>query len=72
MSDFDLRSYNRQAWNREVERGNPWTVPVSPDVVAQAREGHWTIVLTPTIPVPRAWFPQEMAGSGVMQLLTLR
>ena len=68
MSDFDLRSYNRQAWNREVERGNPWTVPVSPDVVAQAREGHWTIVLTPTIPVPRAWFPQEMAGSDILCL----
>jgi len=24
---LDVRTYNRAAWNREVERGNRWTVP---------------------------------------------
>jgi SAM-dependent methyltransferase len=53
----DIRTYNRRAWDREVERGNQWTVPVSPEAIAAARQGQWEIVLTPTKPVPRAWFP---------------
>jgi SAM-dependent methyltransferase len=54
---MDVRSYNRRAWNREVERGNPWTVPVGPEGIAAARRGEWQIVLTPSKPVPREWFP---------------
>jgi len=54
---MDVRSYNRRAWDREVERKNPWTVPVAPEAIAAARRGEWRIVLTPTKPVPRDWFP---------------
>ena len=25
----DILLYNRRTWDRQVERGNPWTVPVS-------------------------------------------
>jgi SAM-dependent methyltransferase len=54
---FDVRQYNRKAWDAAVERGSPWTIPVGPQEVAAARRGEWQIVLTPTKPVPRAWFP---------------
>jgi SAM-dependent methyltransferase len=54
---MDVRAYNSKAWDREVENGNPWTVPVGPEAIAAARQGVWKIVLTPTKPVPRAWFP---------------
>jgi SAM-dependent methyltransferase len=53
----NIRTYNRQAWDSQVERGNRWTVPVGPDVIAAARAGDWQILLTPTKPVPREWFP---------------
>jgi ubiquinone/menaquinone biosynthesis C-methylase UbiE len=53
----DILTYNRQAWNRQVERRNKWTVPLSAEEVARARIGDWRIVLTPTKPVPAAWFP---------------
>jgi SAM-dependent methyltransferase len=55
---MDIRSYNRRAWDREVERKNQWTVPVSSEMIAAARQGNWDIVLTPTRPVPHAWFPR--------------
>lgn len=55
--DIDVRAHNRRAWNRQVEQGNPWTVPVSSAVVAAARQGQWELYVTPTRPVPRAWFP---------------
>jgi SAM-dependent methyltransferase len=54
---MDIREYNRSAWDKEVERGNEWTQPVSSEMVARAREGRWEVLLTETKPVPRAWFP---------------
>ncbi len=63
----EIRGYNRHAWDRQVERGNRWTVPVGPEEVARARRGDWSLVLTPTKPVPAAWFP-KMAGLDVLCL----
>jgi SAM-dependent methyltransferase len=64
---MDIRAYNRQAWNREVEQGNPWTIPVSPEVIAAARQGQWSLVLTPTKAVPADWFP-SLPGRDVLCL----
>ena len=54
---MDVRAYNRAAWDHAVQTGNRWTVPVGPAVIAAARHGEWSIVLTPSKPVPREWFP---------------
>jgi ubiquinone/menaquinone biosynthesis C-methylase UbiE len=64
---MDVPEYNREAWDRQVEDGNPWTVPVGPEVIEAARQGRWEVLLTETKPVPRAWFP-EMAGADVLCL----
>ena len=54
---MDIREHNRVAWDKEVERRNKWTVPVSIGVIAAAKQGQWEILLTPSQPIPRAWFP---------------
>jgi len=54
---MDIRAYNRSAWDREVARGNIWTQPVSSEQVQSARRGEWSVLLTPTKPVPAGWFP---------------
>ena len=54
---MDIRSVNREAWNRHVERKNTWTLPVDPQAIEDARQGRWQIVLTPTVPVPASWLP---------------
>lgn len=60
---MDIRSYNRDAWNREVEEGiNRWTHPVSPEIIGKARQGEFNIVLTENIPVPKRWFPPLQAA----------
>jgi SAM-dependent methyltransferase len=64
---IDVRAYNREAWNRQVEEGNQWTVPVTPERIAAARRGDWQVVLTPTKPVPREWYP-PLVGCGVLCL----
>jgi SAM-dependent methyltransferase len=62
-----VREHNRGAWDQQVEHGNPWTIPVGEEEIAEARQGRWQIVLTPTIPVPREWFP-DLASCDVLCL----
>ncbi|TVZ06363.1 class I SAM-dependent methyltransferase [Trebonia kvetii] len=67
-SSFDPVAHNRSAWDREVESGNEWTRPVGPEVIARARAGDWSVVLIGYQPVPRDWFPAELAGAAVLCL----
>lgn len=67
MQPDEIRRYNRHAWDKAVERGSEWTVPVAPQVTAAARQGDWQIILTPTRPVPRSWFP-PLPGCRVLCL----
>lgn len=65
---MDIRSYNREAWNKEVEGGdNRWTQPVSHDVIEKAKQGEFSIILTENIPVPQRWFP-PLKGADVLCL----
>jgi SAM-dependent methyltransferase len=65
---MDVPSYNKDAWNREVEGGkNRWSQPVSSEIIAKARQGEFSIVLTENIPVPRRWFP-SLQGADVLCL----
>jgi ubiquinone/menaquinone biosynthesis C-methylase UbiE len=64
---MDVQGYNREAWDRQVEDGNQWTVPFGPEVIEAARQGQWEVLLTDQKYVPRAWFP-EMVGADVLCL----
>ncbi|MCL4204916.1 MAG: class I SAM-dependent methyltransferase [Pirellulaceae bacterium] len=64
---MDVRAYNRRAWDGLVEAGNRWTIPVTGDEIQRARDGDWQVVLTPTRPVPRSWFP-DLMGAAVLCL----
>lgn len=59
--------YNSSAWDAAVEQKNTWTVPAAPEVVAAARRGEWSVLLTPSRPVPREWFG-EIAGKDLLCL----
>ena len=64
---MNVRYYNRTAWDKAVERRSQWTVPVSSAAIDVARQGDWSILLTPTKPVPRDWFP-ALAGCDLLGL----
>ena len=55
---IDILNHNREAWIKESEKGNIWTLPVDQHTIEEARKGNWSIVLTPTKPVPSDWFPK--------------
>lgn len=64
---MDIRAYNKEAWDRQVAEGNPWTRPVSHNVIEAARRGQWSVILTAVKQVPHSWFP-PLAGLDVLGL----
>ncbi|MBX6751439.1 MAG: class I SAM-dependent methyltransferase [Micromonosporaceae bacterium] len=64
----DPVAHNRRAWDRQVEEGNEWTRPVTPEVIAKARAGEWSVVLIGYQPVDPSWFPSDLAGRDVLCL----
>jgi SAM-dependent methyltransferase len=68
MFEMDIRRINRERWDKQVEYGNPWTIPCSPEVIAAARRGDWSVLLTEQKPVPRKWFPKNLHGVDILCL----
>ena len=65
---MDILSYNKEAWNKQVEGGeNGWTKPFDSEIIAKARQGKFGILLTENIPVPHDWFP-SLQGADVLCL----
>jgi SAM-dependent methyltransferase len=65
---IDPVAHNRRAWDRLVEMDNEWSRPVTPDVIAKARAGEWSVVLIGYEPVDRGWFPMDLAGCDILCL----
>jgi len=59
--------HNRCAWNRGAMSASVWAQPVDEATIARARFGTWEVLLTPKIPVPKAWFG-DLPGKEVLCL----
>lgn len=65
---MDVVRHNREAWNQESLSGESrWCEPVDAQTVVRAKQGDWEVILTPTIPVPAAWFG-NLQGKRVLCL----
>ncbi len=66
---MDVQEYNSIAWDKQASSGGcEWSKPVSPEQIAKARDGEFSIILTPLKPVPKDWFPQPLKGKDVLCL----
>ncbi|XOV83980.1 MAG: class I SAM-dependent methyltransferase [bacterium] len=64
----DILTINREAWNNQASQGkSPWVQPVDAQTVAAARSGQWSVILTPTRPVPAHWFG-DISGRQLLAL----
>ena len=52
-----FNSHSAARLGLERRAGNRWTIPVSAEIVKQARRGQLELLLTPTTPVPANWYP---------------
>ena len=58
---------NAETIDRWIEEGWEWGVPISHEQYAAALRGEWDMVLTPTKPVPKSWYP-ALSGADVLGL----
>lgn len=58
---------NAETIDRWVEDGWEWGQPISHETFLAAKNGEWSVLLTPTKFVPAAWFP-PMKGLDVLGL----
>ena len=65
---MDYVKENSKIWDQRSESNDIWSVPVTSDMVKEAREGNWQIVLTPTKPVPANWFPDDLCSKKILCL----
>jgi SAM-dependent methyltransferase len=65
---FNIREYNKYAWNHQVDIKNKFTIPASAQEIAAARKGEFSVLLTETKPVPREWFPDSFTGLDLLGL----
>lgn len=63
---MDYIKKNSDIWDGHVDEGYVWSVPVSNEVIQNAKNGLWEVVLTPSKPVPKNWFPNEIKGKKVL------
>lgn len=69
---MDIREHytniNAIEWDKRAQERNVWTLPISHEEYRRARDGgEWELLLTPTKPVPKDWFP-PLRGAAVLGL----
>lgn len=61
----DVNARAIDGWNAQ---GWEWGTPLSHEEYLEARQGEWRMLLTPTKPVPPAWYPSDLSGLRVLGL----
>ena len=64
---MNYQDINAQTIDRWVEEGWEWGIPITHEEFVAAQNGKWDVLLTPTKPVPHAWFG-ELKGKKVLGL----
>ena len=64
---MDYIEKNAETIDRWVEEGWEWGTPISHEAYLDAKAGRWSMLLTPTKPVPRSWYP-PLEGCRVLGL----
>mgnify|MGYP000961126465 FL=1 len=65
--EIEWAKINAASIDRWVEEGWQWGVPIDCETYTRALSGEWSLLLTPTKPVPKSWFP-PLEGVRVLGL----
>lgn len=63
---LDFLAHNQAAWDRQALSQCEWSLPVSSEQIADAKEGQWQVHLTPR-PLPRDWLG-DITGKRILCL----
>lgn len=63
----DIVAFNKTAWDKVAQHGDRFYHAMTPQQVADAKNGSWRIRITPTKPVPQDWL-EPISGSDILLL----
>lgn len=63
----NYQEINAATIDRWIEEGWEWGQPISHEVYERAKAGDWTLLLTPTKPMPRSWLG-DVSGKAILGL----
>lgn len=66
-TELNYTDRNAAVIDRWVEEGWEWGQSVDHETCERARKGEWSVLLTPTKPVPAEWFP-DLRGKRLLGL----
>ncbi|MBT9134820.1 MAG: putative methyltransferase YcgJ [Firmicutes bacterium] len=58
---------NAKMIDKWVDAGWEWGVPITHEQYVDVLQGNWSMLLTPTVPVPKEWYP-DLKGKRVLGL----
>lgn len=64
---MDYQKINAETIDRWIEEGWEWGIPITHEQYTEALDGRWSVLLTPTKPVPWHWFG-ELKGKKLLGL----
>jgi len=65
--ELNVAKANSEVWDRWVDEGDIWSIPISHEIFINAQKGDWQVYLTPSKPVPKEWFI-PMDGAKILGL----
>lgn len=54
---MEYSKINSKTIDKWVKEGWEWGIPITHEVFSDAKNGKWDMLLTPTKPVPKEWYP---------------
>ena len=64
----DYTKINSETIDRRVKEGWEWGKPITHDIYLNALKGEWDVLLTPTKPMPKSWFPNSLKDLKILGL----
>lgn len=65
--EIRYQDINAKTIDKWVEEGWEWGKPIDHETYVKATQGEWSVLLTPTVPVPKEWFG-EMKSKKILGL----
>ena len=69
---MDYIKINSEKWDNHVMNGYVWTKQVSLEIINNAKNGEWSLELTPRKAIPKDLFPEDMKESRRLRVFSSR
>jgi ubiquinone/menaquinone biosynthesis C-methylase UbiE len=67
IQPMNIIGHNEGAWDAQALAKNTWSIPVSAELIANAKKGQWAVHITKQA-LPTNWLPHDIVGKDILCL----